>query len=176
MALTRAQKEVNVAALAEKLGKQKALTFTAYSGLTVAEMTELRSKLYAEGVELVVVKNRLFQLALQKAGLTLEGLAFNGPVAVAFSYDDEVVGAKILAEFGKKHEKLVLTGGVLENNLLSADAVTQLAKLPSKDEMRAQVVYLIKSPVSGLVGVLHNTVASIVHVLKNYADAKGGQQ
>jgi len=166
MALTKTQKQELVAQVVEKLGKHKSLVFSLYSGLKASEMTELRKVLREAGSELQIVKNKLLEISLKEAGIPTDGISFEGPLAVAYSYDDEVGAAKALAEFAKKHPALQIMSGVLENKVLSAPEVTALAKLPSRDQLIAMTVMTIKAPLTGLVGVMSGTMRKFVRTLQ----------
>lgn len=172
MALTRAEKESLIAGVLEKLKKQKSLVFAHYHGLTAAEVTDLRKALAGEGVEMQVVKNTLLTRALKEAGITTEGLTLSGPMAVAYSYEDEVAAAKVLSNFAKQHKALKLMAGILENKVLGKSEVVALAQLPTKQEMRARVVYTIAAPVSGFVRTLAGPTQQFVRALSQIAEKK----
>ena len=118
---------------------------THYLGLTVAEMTELRGKVREAGAKFRVTKNRITRLAL--AGTPYEGLAdlMTGPTAVSTSADP-IAAAKAVVQFAKKNEKIVVLGGVMNGQTLSADQVKALGDLPSLDELRGKIVGLLQAP------------------------------
>lgn len=164
--MARPEKVAAVEELAEKLKKSQGVILTDYRGLTVKEMTELRSQLRQAGVEFKVVKNTLTLLAARKA--EIEGLepVLEGPTAIAIGYDDPVVAAKTISEFAKKNDKLQVKAGVLTGKVIDVDGVKALADLPSREQLLAQVLRGMQGPISGLVNVLHGTLRNLVYVLE----------
>lgn len=171
MAISRQAKTETLASLAEKLGRTKALVFTHYQGLSVKEVTELRRQLRTESIDLLVAKKTLLRKALADSGYDA-GLVdtLPGDVAVAFGYADEVTPAKLLATYGKTHPQVELLAGLIEGRSISAAEVKALAKLPSKTELLAQTVWVIKGPVTGLVNVLAGNIRGLVTVLNALKD------
>ncbi len=169
--MLRAEKAKVVEDLHRVLAEAAVVVVTHYQGLTVAESSELRRRLREAGGRFRVVKNRLARRAL--AGTPYEGLAplLSGPTALAWSADP-VAAPKVVVEFGKENEKLVVRGGALAGRLLDAEAVAELAKLPSLDELRARLVALLQTPASRLVGVLQAPAGQLARVLA----ARGEQQ
>lgn len=170
--ITRQQKEQIVDTIAQKIKESKAIVFTDYRGLSVEEMTEIRKELRAKGIELKVMKQSLFKLAVKKAGadIEVEGLA-NHPVAIAFG-DDEVDPAKTIHEFSKKHENLEMLGGALNGKTITEEELKTLALMPSREEMYGRVVGSLASPIRGIMGVLQGNLRGIVSVLNQYAESK----
>lgn len=142
-----------------------------YRGLTVDEMTELRTEVRNAGAEIRVVKNTLAKRAA--AGTDFEGLAdyLVGPTIIAFS-KDPVAPAKALAVFGKKHDKLVLKGGVLNGKNLDVKNIQALSKLPSKEVLLAKLLGTMNGPIQNFVGVLAAVPASLVRVLDQVRSQK----
>lgn len=122
-------------------------------GLTVLEDTELRKQLREAGVEFHVIKNSMLRRAADELGY--EGMedVFKGPSAVAFSTEDVSAPAKILSDFAKENETLVLKGGVVEQTPISVDQISAIANLPSKEELYAMVASVIKAPIRKTAGV-----------------------
>ncbi len=173
MAKTREQKEKMVKETTDKLNKAKSLVFANFTGLKVNEVRELKKEAKKQDVEVSVVKNSLFELALKNSDLKDVKLEkFKGPNAVAFGYADEVAGAKILHQFAKKHKVMQLLGGILGKALLSSKEVVNLAKLPSKEEMLARTVGTIKAPITGFVNVLAGNLRGLINVLSAVKDKK----
>lgn len=170
--MDRAQKKEWVSSLHQVFEEANSVIVTQYSGLTVAEMTDLRSKMRAAGASFKVTKNRLTRLAL--AGTKHEAIAdmFVGPTAIAYS-TDAVAAAKVCAEFGKSNEKLVLIGGSLDGETLSVDGVKALATLPSLDELRAKLVGMLQTPATRIAAVLQAPGGQLARVLS--AKAKQGE-
>ncbi len=170
--MDRAQKKEWVSALHQVFEDTNSVIVTQYSGLTVAEMTDLRGKMRAAGASFKVTKNRLTRLAL--AGTKHEVLAdlFVGPTAIAYS-TDPVAAAKVCAEFSKSNEKLVLIGGSLDGEKLSVDGVKALATLPSLDELRAKILGMVQTPATRIAAVLQAPGGQVARVLS--AKAKQGE-
>lgn len=164
--MARPEKVAAVQEVVDKIGRAKALVLTDYRGLNVKSMTELRRTLTQAGVEYKVVKNTLTLRAAKESGI--EGLdsILTGPTAIAFGYEDEVVAAKLLAEFAKTHKQLELKAGVLEGKVLSAQDVKALADLPSKEVLLAKLLGSMQSPISGFVNVLQGNIRNLVYALE----------
>lgn len=164
--MARPEKVAAVAELAEKLQKGQGVILTDYRGLTVKDMTELRSELRKVGVEFKVVKNTLTLLAAKQ--VEIEGLEpiLEGPTAIAIGYDDPVVAAKTISEFAKKNDKLEVKAGILTGKVIDAEGVKALAELPSREQLLAQVLRGMQGPISGLVNVLHGSLRNLVYVLE----------
>lgn len=176
MPKTKEQKITILKELSDKISKAKSIIFTSYSGLTVKDNEDLRSKLRQENNEYYVAKKTLFGLALKdKAIAGLDVKKFVGQVAAIFGYNDEVSPAKIVGQFKKekdKEGKIEFIGGILENKFLDAGEVASLSKLPSKQELYAKIVGSINAPVSGLVNVLAGNIRNLVQVLKAVGEKK----
>ncbi len=145
------------------------IVVTQYSGLTVRELTDLRGKLKAEGANLKVIKNRLAKIALDGKGGDAAGAMFVGPVAVAFSADP-VAASKVVAEFAKGNEKLVLIGALMGDQVLDQNGVKQLASLPSLDQLRGKIIGLIQAPATKIAGVLAAPGGQLARVIGAYAN------
>ena len=161
--------------LAEKL-RGSAVVLVDYKGINVAQSTELRARSRESGVDFVVAKNTLAKRAADQAGV--EGLDefLVGPTAIAFS-EDPVVGAKLMAEFAGQVESFVLKGGLLEGGRVLDEAeVVALSRLPGREQLIAQVVGGIGSPLTSFVTVLNNTVQGLVVALGQIAEQKQAAQ
>lgn len=166
MAITRQAKEQTLTELNDKLQRAKGLIFTHYQGLTVKDVTELRRLLRAQDVELVVAKKTLLRKALAANGFSADVVdRLEGSVAMAFGYTDEVAPAKLLQAFAKDHPAVELMGGMIGTQLMSATEAVALAKLPGRDELRAKLVWVLGSPMTGLVNVTAGTIRSLMNVL-----------
>lgn len=165
MAKTRKEKEELVSILEEKIDKAKSAVFVDYKGLKVRETEELRGKIRANDSEIIVVKNRLAKIALKNKGIEVDEAMFTRPIAITFSYQDEVAGAKEIDTFAKSHENLEILGGILENEFIGSEKVKQLAALPSREELYAKVVGTIAAPISGMINVLQGNIRGLVNVL-----------
>ncbi len=166
--MDRTQKKEWVGALHGRLEDAGLVVVTHYSGLTVAEITVLRSKMRAAGANFKVTKNRLTKLALQ--GTAYETLTdlFTGPTAIAFS-KDPVAAAKAAAEFAKGNEKLKILGGSLAGVRLDVNGVKALAALPSLDALRGQLVGMISTPATRIAAVIQAPAGQLARVFGAYA-------
>ena len=166
--MDRGQKERLVASLNDIFGSVTLVVVTRPNGLTVAESTELRRRMGAEGANFRVTKNRLTRLALK--GTEFEPLSemFVGPTAIAFS-DDPVAAARVAVKFAEGNEKLEILGGGLFQQILDAAAVKELAKLPSLDELRARIIGQVNTPATRIVQELQAPGAQVTRVLNAYA-------
>lgn len=172
MAKTRKEKEQLVSEISDKLSNMKGAVFTSVSGYTMEDANVLRQKGKDSGVELLITKKSLLLLALEKNGFSVNRDEFEGSILSSFGYDDEVSAAKIMSDFSKERDEIKVVGGVLEGQLVGADAIKQLATLPSKDELLAKVVGSINAPVSGFVNVLAGNLRNLVYVLNSIKEAK----
>ena len=166
--MDRKEKREFVASLAAVFAETSMVVVTRNNGLTVADVTDLRRKVRAAGATYKVAKNRLATLALD--GTQFDGIAplLKGPTALAWSADPVAV-AKVIVEFAKTNEKLVLLGGALGTQTLDANGVKALAELPSLDELRAQLVGLISTPATRIAGVLQAPAGQLARVFGAYA-------
>ena len=160
--------------LAEKLRGGSAVLVD-YQGMDVARSTQLRARSREAGVEFVVAKNTLTRRAAGEAGVEDLSEYLVGPTALAFS-EDPVASAKLMAEFADQVESFALKGGLLEGGRVLDEAeVVALSRLPGREQLLAQVVGGISSPLTGLVNVLNNTVQGLVVALNQIAEQKGAQ-
>jgi large subunit ribosomal protein L10 len=168
MAISRDKKNTLVAELSAAVSSSKMTVFAHYKGLSVADVQELRRAAREAGVSITVVKNRLVRVALESVetykGIDTSGLT--GQLLYAFSDSDEVAPAQVLNTFAKTHPQLAFAGAFSgEGKLLSADEVKALAGLPSKNQLIAEVVAQLLSPVhditNALSGNLHNLLDGV---------------
>jgi large subunit ribosomal protein L10 len=139
-----------------------------YTGLTVAQLSDLRSKMRDAGGTVKVAKNRLAKIALQ--GTDSEGIAdlFTGQTLVAYS-NDPITAPKIAIEFAKGNEKLVILGGSMGATTLDPDGVKALAALPSLDELRAKLVGMIQTPATRIAQIVNAPAGQLARVFGAYA-------
>jgi large subunit ribosomal protein L10 len=171
MAISRDKKQSLVSELGELLGNAKMTAFAAYEGLTVADIQKLRRAAREQNVTIKVVKNRLVRVALEQSEAlkTVDTSTLKGQLLYAVSSEDEVAPAQTLANFAKTHEALKLQGGIsAEGNLLSETEVKALATLPSKNELIAQVLATLSSPLDGVM----NGLSGNLHALLDGVEAK----
>lgn len=167
--MERAKKHEFVAEMHEVFDKTSCVVVTHYSGLTVAKMTELRAKMREAGASYRVTKNRLTKLAI--AGTPYESLGdlFQGPTGIAYS-DDPVAPAKVVTDFAKSNEQLVVLGGAMAATVLDVDGVKALASLPSLDELRGKLVGLLQAPATKVAGVVQAPASQLARVMSAYAE------
>lgn len=173
--MNREEKARVIEELASKLRGGSAVLVD-YQGINVAQSTDLRQQSREAGVEFVVAKNTLTIRAASEAGI--EGLEeyLVGPTALAFS-EDPVASAKLMAKFADDVETFSLKGGLLEGDRVLDEAeVVALSKLPGREQLIAQIVGGISSPLTGLVTVLNNTIQGLVVALGQIAEQKQGAE
>jgi len=157
MAISKDKKNTLVADLTALLNDSKMVTYAKYQGLTVAELQELRKMARESGVKIKVVKNRLFRVAMKEiaAYKDTETTGLTGQLLYAIGTDEDFTAAKVLAKFAKTHPTMELIGGFNnEGANLSKEEVTTLGNLPTKNELIAQVVDTLLSPINGIVSGL----------------------
>ncbi len=153
MSLNRSEKEAVIKEVTDLAAKAQTLVMAEYRGVTVADMTKLRSEARGNGVALSVLKNTLARRAVVGSSFEVAADQMTGPLIYGFS-EDAVAAAKVVAEFAKTNDKLVIRGGVFGGKALDANAVKQLASIPSKEVLLAQLCGLLMSPVSRTAVVL----------------------
>jgi large subunit ribosomal protein L10 len=172
--VNREEKVRVIEELTEKL-KGGSVVFVDYKGMNVAQSTRLRARSRESAVEFVVAKNTLAQLAANQAGVEGVSEYLVGPTALAFS-EDPVAGAKLMAEFSEEIGTFELKGGLLDGDqVVDAEGVVALSRLPEREQLIAQVVGGIQSPIAGLVNVLNGTIRNLAVVLNQVAEQKGSQ-
>ncbi len=171
MAITRDKKQALVSEMSELFATAKGTAVAKYQGLSVADIQELRKNARATGVTIRVVKNRLVRVTMgeNKTYKDADTSALVGQLLYAFSSEDEVMPAKILSDFAKTHPALELAAGFSGEGLtLSADEVKALANLPSKNQLIAEVVAQLLSPVHDVT----NALSGNLHALLDGVEAK----
>jgi len=164
--MKRTEKEALLKEVSTEAKAAKSLVFADYKSVTVKQLSDLRGELRKDGSRFKVLKKTILDLALRDAGIDVDARKLEGQVGVTFS-SDEVSAAKVIAGFIKenKETKLSILGGALEGKGLSAEEVNALAKLPTKDEMRAKLVGTIQAPVASFVRTLSGTYGGFVRTL-----------
>jgi len=163
--------------LAERFSRSTIVITTDYTGLGVDQMTELRRALRERDVEFRVIKNSLALLAADAAGKPEVKEVIEGPTGIAFGYGDASVPAKALADFIRTTKSaLTIRGAELDGRVLDTEQVQQLARLPGRDELVAQLLSLMQSPITGLVYVLNGPISGLARVLRQHADNLAQQE
>jgi len=163
--LTKVQKKKVIDDLADKIKRQQVLIFTDAKGIKVNEIQKLRRELKKAEAEYKVAKKTLVNLAFKKENKELDMSQFAGSLALTFAYKEPISVIKILNNFSKTNESLKILGGLMEDRFLTIEEVKELAKIPSREELLAKLVWSIKSPISGLVNVLEGNIRNLVGVL-----------
>jgi large subunit ribosomal protein L10 len=162
------QKVEAVAEIAEKLKRTTGLVITDYRGLNVAQLQELRRKLDAVHVDYLVVKNTLARRAAAESGL--EGLEAElvGPVGLAIGYEDSATTARVVNDYIKQTRRLVIKSGLLGKQVLDADTVRQLAELPGREALLAQLAGSLNYSVARLAGAMQGAITKLATGLEAY--------
>jgi large subunit ribosomal protein L10 len=167
--VNRAEKSEVVANLHDVFQNAGVVVVAHYSGLSVAEMTDLRGRMRGAGASLKVAKNRLVKLALEGTEAAHTADLFTGPTVIAYS-DDPVAAPKAAAEFAKGNDKLVILGGAMGATALDPEGVTTLASLPSLDELHATIAGMINRPATKVAMVLQAPAGQLARVFGAYAN------
>ncbi len=169
MAITRERKEELVAKYVELLKQSDAVFIAEYKGLTVKKLQDLRAEARKSGGVVYVTKNTLLLKALEEVGMATPTDQMKGQLATSFSMGGDAPSmAKVMLEYAKKEDLLTVKGGVLGKNALSAKQVEDLSKLPSLDQLRAQLMGVISAPARNVASVIAGGVRQVVNVLDAY--------
>jgi len=168
--MARPEKVAEVELLTDMLVKSEGLVLIDFTGLSVAEANDLRTKCRENNVSLRVVKNRLAQRAAHAAEMaTLEDL-LKGPTAIAFGMESPVEPAKVMTEFAKDNEKIAIKGGFVDGQILDLPGVKQLSDTPSKIELVAMIARGINGPATGLAGTMNGVITGLARAIKAAAE------
>jgi len=162
LSLNRSEKEAVISDVTGLAARAQTLVIAEYRGITVADMTKLRNNARSNGVSLSVLKNTLARRAVAGSAFEVVSDQMTGPLIYGFS-EDAVAAAKVVAEFAKTNEKLVIRAGAYGGKALDVNGVKQLANIPSKEVLLAQLLGLMQSPIS-----------RAARVLSALAEQKGG--
>jgi large subunit ribosomal protein L10 len=170
--LPNAQNIATVAELTEKMARTQMMVVADYRGMNVAEMADLRSKLREANSELIVAKNTLLRIAARETGFAAMEDLLSGPTAVTFVYDDLPKAARVLNELARMPQiAFTVRGGLLGRSLIGADGLEQVTRMPSREQVLAEIVGGVQAPLSSLVGVLdapaRETVSSLDAVINS---------
>lgn len=173
--LTREEKAKVIEGLRTEFQRAKAVVFTEYQGLTVAEMNDLRAEL-GEGLVYRVVKNTLAKKASEGTGISSAASGFKGPIGIAIGFDDPVLTVKKVAGYSKRNDKLKVRSGVVEGKVFGPSDLTRIAGLPPREVLLSQLLGGMTAPLSKMAGALQATVtqfAFAVQALKQKKEAAG---
>ncbi|HFD12637.1 MAG TPA: 50S ribosomal protein L10 [Crenotrichaceae bacterium] len=170
--LTLESKKTIVAEVAEVASNAQSVIAAEYRGLTVAEITDLRGKAREAGVSLRVVRNTLARRAVEGTDYACISSSLKGPLMLAFSGEEPSAAARVLSEFAKTHDKLVVKVVALQGQLLNVSDLSAVATLPTRDEAIGQLMATMKAPVEKLVQTLAATPTKLVRTLVALKDQK----
>jgi len=170
--LSKIEKKQLVEALQQKFAESKIIILTDYQGLDVDTINELRRKLKESNVEYKVVKNTLLIRASEDTDVALIKDYFQGPSAIAISYDDPVSPAKVLSNFAKENDKLEIKIGVMAGKVLDINAIKSLSALPSREVLLAQVLSTMNGVPTAFVRALNNVPEKLLYALQAIKDQK----
>lgn len=168
--MDRSQKAESVASLNAVFSEVGVVVITRNLGLTVAQSTQLRTKIREAGASYKVAKNRLAKLAIQNTDYAGIGDLLTGPTAIAASVDP-VAAAKVVVEFAKTTDKLEIVGGSMGSQVLTPEGVKALASMPSLDELRAKLIGLVQAPATKIAQLSTAPAAKLARVFGAYAKA-----
>jgi large subunit ribosomal protein L10 len=166
LAISKEKKQQMVADYVNKMSTSRAVILTDYQGLTVSALTQLRRNLREDSGGFQIVKNTLFKLAIEQAGLQIPDEQLEGPIAIGYCFEEIPPVAKTLTDFAKETQLLKIKGAMLGGSFLDTRAVEGLADLPPREVLRAQLVSAVQSPMSNLVSTLAAPMRELVQVLK----------
>jgi large subunit ribosomal protein L10 len=169
LAITKQRKDQLVSEYVELIEQSRAIFLADYMGLSVKEMETLRDKVREANGQMSVTKNTLLRIALEQSERDIPEDLLTGQTATGFALGEAPALAKILVEQAKANDKLTLRGAIVGNQILSAAEVEALSKLPSLEQLRAQIIGLIGTPAQGIASALSNGVRQVVNVLDAYS-------
>ena len=167
--MKREQKEIFIKNLKTILNENSLVLVFHYRGMSMTDMTDLRVQSFNSGCNIKVTKNRLTKLALEGSDKAALSEFFDGPTAIAYS-SDPVQLTKLLTNFAKNNSNLVILGGIMDNEILSVEKIEILSKLPSLEEIRAQLIGLISSPAQKIASVLTVPSGDLARVFNAYSN------
>lgn len=166
-------KETSQNRIKNRLKDSNSVFIIKYSGISSPDICSLRQKLRDQGASLFVAKNSVARRALKDAGFEILCDRFEGPSGFIFVKDNPVGTSKVLSDFGKTNDKLKVEGGFLQDKILDKKDIEALAKLPSKEVLRAQVVMTLNAPIRGFVVTLNQILKKFVYCLDQIKNKKG---
>lgn len=170
--MARPEKEASVKEITETFQNAKSIFVTDYQGLDVEKISEFRRNCREKAVEYKVVKNTLARIAAKNAGFEQMADYLQGPSAIAYTFEDPSSPAKVISEFAKENNKPEIKMSLFEGVFYGPDKVEEIAKLPTKDELLAQMVGTMKSPIQGFVGCLGGLLSNLVRTLDAVREEK----
>ena len=172
--MQREEKATSIAELREKLGDARGAVLTDFRGLSVAELTELRTLLRKSAVEYKVVKNTLAKLAIKDTSLAGLAAYLEGPTGIAISTGDPVAASKAVTTWAKGREKFSVKGGVVEGRVVGPREVAELADLPPREALLGRMAGVLQAPLAGLSQVLSASLRGLANALDQVRQKKEG--
>ncbi|HID52567.1 MAG TPA: 50S ribosomal protein L10 [Anaerolineae bacterium] len=169
MAISRAKKEELVAQYTELISNSNAIFLTEYTGLDVKAINALRGDVYEANGTFHVTKNTLLLRALEASDYTIPDGFLEGQLATGFALEEAPTLAKTLVGFAKKNDNLTIKGGYMGDVFLTTEEIEALAKLPSLDQLRSQLLGLLNTPAQNIAGVVAGGIRQVVNVIDAYA-------
>ncbi len=172
MAISRARKEALLDEYRQQLAESTGFMMAEYSALGVQQMQELRRRAYERNSQVFVVKNTLFEIVLNEAGVELPEEYLTGPRLVGFSQEDIPTLAKLFREFaqGLEGDRFVIKGGMMEGRIFGPEEAAAVADLPTREELLSQVLRTINAPATQMAGVVAGGIRQVLNVIQAYAD------
>ncbi len=167
--MDRAEKAELVTSLTKAFKSSQVFVVAHYTGLTVADLEELRVQMKAEGGQVKVAKNRLAKLALKQSENADVSDLFTGPTLIAYS-DDPITAPKIAVNFAKTNKKFIILGGAMGSTELDVDSVKNLASLPSLDELRGKIAGMLTQPAAKIAMVVQAPGGQVARVVSAYSE------
>lgn len=161
----RTEKASSIAELRQKLGAARSAVLTDFRGLSVAEMTELRTLLRKSGVEYTVAKNTLAKMAVKDTQLAPLAAYFQGPTAIVISRVEPLAASKVLSTWGRTRPTFAVKGGMIEGQLVGSTEIATLADLPPREVLLARMAGAFQAPLQALVSVLAGPVRALASAL-----------
>jgi large subunit ribosomal protein L10 len=171
----KAEKAATVAEITSRLKASSTAVLADYRGMTVGQMRDLRSKLRDGNIEMMVVKNTMARRAAKAAGYEPLSAELVGPIAMLFAAEDVSAPARILNDYIRANRKMVIKGGLLEGQVIKADAVTELADLPSREVLLSRLLGAMQAPLGNLASVLQAPLSKLARTLDAVRTQKESQ-
>src|SRR3989338_7452095 len=165
MPLTREKKSKIVEELTEMFKKQKIAVFSDFRGVGVSKLTALRREMKKTGAEFRVAKKTFLRIALKVIGIDYDPKELEGEIGVILGYEDQIAPVKSAVKFGKENKTFKILKGILDGKFLEGKDVLALAKLPSREQLLAKLVWTLNSPIQGFHNVLNANLKNLVVVL-----------
>ncbi|MDO8558830.1 MAG: 50S ribosomal protein L10 [bacterium] len=159
MPLTKEEKKQVLEELREKIDKQKSIAFCDFTGLKVKDLSNLRKTMKGQNCELKVAKKTLIGLALKEKNIATNLKELKGEIAIGFGYKDEISPFRLLYDFSKKNDKIKLLGGLIDNAFYGKDKAVELAQMPSRDELVANLLFVPRIPIFNIFNILQRNLS-----------------